>query len=314
METRRIGTLEVSLVGLGCNNMGRRIDAEQTDRVVHAALDLGVTLFDTADVYGDGASEELLGKALGRRRDEAVIATKFGAKLDDERQGAHPAYVTKACDDSLQRLGVDHIDLYQLHRPDPQVPIEETLGALHHLVESGKVRAIGHSNLSAAEMNEAQAAAVRDGVTRFASAQDHWNLLERDLEGERLNAIRRNGLALLPYFPLASGLLTGKYRAGQDPDADWRLANLPEDRREKHLSDERLQTVEQLSAFAEANDHTILELAMSWLAGHPSVASVIAGATRPEQVEANVAAVSWDLDHAARQEIDRLTGQGQDDA
>jgi aryl-alcohol dehydrogenase-like predicted oxidoreductase len=311
VETRTIGTLKVSLVGLGCNNLGRRIDAAQTERVVHAALDLGVTLFDTADVYGAGASEELLGKALANRRDEAIIATKFGGKLDEERQGAHPDYVLRACEASLQRLQVDHIDLYQLHKPDPNVPIEETLGALAQLVEAGKVLEIGHSNLTAAEMNDAQAVAVRDGVPRFASAQDHWNLLERDLEGERLTAIRRNGLALLPYFPLASGLLTGKYRAGQEPEADWRLANLPEDRRAKHLSEDRLAIVAELQSFASEHDRTILELAMSWLAGHPSVSSVIAGATRPEQVEANVAAVDWHLDHAARAEIDRITGQAE---
>jgi aryl-alcohol dehydrogenase-like predicted oxidoreductase len=311
VETRTIGTLKVSLVGLGCNNLGRRIDAAQADRVVHAALDLGVTLFDTADVYGDGASEELLGKALAGRRDDAIIATKFGMKLDDERQGAHPDYVLRACDASLQRLQVDHIDLYQLHKPDPDVPIEETLGALAQLVEAGKVREIGHSNLSAADMNDAQAIAVRDGVPRFASAQDHWNLLERDLEAERLTAIRRNGLALLPYFPLASGLLTGKYRAGQEPRADWRLGKLPEDRRAEHLSEERLATVAELEAFAAQHDRTLLELAMSWLAGHPSVSSVIAGATQPEQVEANVAAVGWELDHAARAAIDRMTGKAE---
>jgi aryl-alcohol dehydrogenase-like predicted oxidoreductase len=308
VETRRIGTLEVSLVGLGCNNLGRRIDAAQTDKVVHAALDQGITLFDTADVYGDGASEELLGRSLGRRRDEAIVATKFGGRLDDERQGAHPDYVLQACDASLGRLGIDHIDLYQLHTPDPNVPIEETLGALGELVHAGKVRELGHSNLSAEQMNEAQAVAVRDGVPRFASAQDHWNLLERDLEGDRLDAIRRNDLAVLPYFPLASGLLTGKYRAGEEPDAGWRIATLPEERRQKHLNDERLATVAKLEAFATSRGHTLLELAMSWLAGHPLVASVIAGATRPEQVEANVAAVGWQLDDDDRAEVDRITG------
>ena len=314
METRKIGTLVVSLVGLGCNNLGRRIDAAQSERVVQAALDAGITLFDTADVYADGVSEELLGQALGRRRDAAVVATKFGAKLDDERQGAHPDHVRQACDDSLGRLGLDHIDLYQLHVPDPQVPIEETLGALGELVEAGKVREIGHSNLSAAQMNEAQAVAVRNGLPRFASAQDHWNLLERELEGERLNAIRRNGLALLPYFPLASGLLTGKYRAGQEPDADWRLATLPEERRAQHLSAERLAVVEELTAFATEREHTLLELAMSWLAGHPSVASVIAGATSPEQVAANVGAVGWELTAEDRAELDRITGVAEDPA
>ncbi len=307
MQTRKIGTLAVSLVGLGCNNFGGRIDAAQTDRVVHAALDAGVTLFDSADVYGgDGRSEELLGAALGARRDEAVVATKFGMKLDDERDGAHPDYVRRACDDSLRRLGIDHIDLYQLHRPDPEVPIEETLGALGELVEAGKVRELGHSNLSAAQMNEAQSAAVRDGLPRFASAQDQWSLLERGLEDERFTAIRNNGLALLPYFPLASGLLTGKYRAGQEPDEGWRIAKLPEDRRQAQLADDRLQKVEALRALAEAHDRSLLELAMSWLAGNPSVASVIAGATKPEQVEANVAAVGWDLDDATRAEIDRI--------
>ena len=313
METRKIGTLTVSLVGLGCNNIGTFIDAAQTDRVVHAALDAGVSLFDTADVYGKGASEELLGTALGRRRDEAIIATKFGHELDEDRQGAHPDYVPQACDASLRRLGVDHIDLYQLHRPDPAVPIAETLGALGELVQAGKIRELGHSNLSAAEMNEAQAVGAENGGPRFACAQDHWNLLERDLEGERLTAIRRNGLALLPYFPLASGLLTGKYQVGEEPDADWRLAKLPGDRREQQLTEERLRTVDELTAFAAARDRTILELAMSWLAGHPSVASVIAGATRPEQVEANAAAAGWRLTAEDRAEIDRITGSGQDE-
>lgn len=306
METRKIGTLTVSLVGLGCNNLGGRIDARQSERVVHAALDAGITLFDTADIYSHGRSEELLGTALGRRRDEAIVATKFGHELDEERRGAHPDYIPRACDASLTRLGVDHLDLYQLHRPDPSVPLAETLGALGELVEAGKVRELGHSNLSAAEMNEAQAAGAENGGPRFACAQDHWNLLERDLEGERLNAIRRNGLALLPYFPLASGLLTGKYRADQEPDADWRLAKLPEERSAKHLTDQRLRIVEELAAFAASKDRTILELAMSWLAGHPSVASVIAGATRPEQVEANAAAVGWELTAEDRAEIDRI--------
>ena len=313
MQTRKIGTLTVSLVGLGCNNLGTFIDAAQSDRVVHAALDAGITLFDTADVYGKGASEELLGQALGRRRDEAIVATKFGHELDEQRRGAHPDYVPQACDASLRRLGVDHIDLYQLHRPDPDVPIAETLGALAELVQAGKVRELGHSNLSAAEMNTAQAAGAENGGPRFACAQDHWNLLERDLEGERLTAIRRNGLALLPYFPLASGLLTGKYHAGETPDADWRLAKLPDERREQHLSEERFDAVAQLTELATSRGRTLLELAMSWLAGHPSVASVIAGATRPEQVEANAAAVGWELTTEDRAEIDRITGSGADD-
>jgi aryl-alcohol dehydrogenase-like predicted oxidoreductase len=308
VQTRSIGPLEVSLVGLGCNNFGRRIDADATEQVVHAALDAGITLFDTADVYGDGRSEELLGAALGRRRDEVVIATKFGMPLEDGRQGAQPAYVRQACEASLRRLGADHLDLYQLHRPDPEVPIAETLGALGELVEAGKVRTIGPSNLSPDEMDEAEDTAASCAVPRFECAQDRWNLLERDLERETLPAIERNGLALLPYFPLASGLLTGKYRAGEEPEPTWRLATLPDERREAQLAADRLATVERLRTFAEGHGHTLLELAFSWLAAHPVVASVIAGATRPDQIAANVSAADWALDGEDLAEIDRLTG------
>jgi aryl-alcohol dehydrogenase-like predicted oxidoreductase len=309
VQTRSLGPLDVSLVGLGCNNFGRRIDAEATERVVRTALDAGITLFDTADVYGDGRSEELLGGALAGRRDEAVIATKFGMPLDEDRRGAHPDYVRAACDDSLRRLGVDHIDLYQLHRPDPEVPIEETLGALGELIQAGKVRTIGHSNLDPSEVDEAEAAAGTTAVPRFECAQDRWNLLERELEDGKLPAIERNGLALLPYFPLASGLLTGKYRAGQEPDPTWRLSNLPAERREAQLAEDRLATVERLRDFAAARERTLLELAFSWLASAPVVASVIAGATRPEQVTANVAATEWKLTPEELAEIDRLTGR-----
>ena len=315
METRRIGELEVSLVGLGCNNFGGRIDAGQTQQVVDAALEAGITLFDTADVYGgQGASEELLGRALGSRRDHTIIATKFGMALDDQRQGAHPDHVRRACEASLRRLGVDHIDLYQLHRPDPEVPIEETLGALDELVTTGKVREIGHSNLSAAQADEAEAAARQAGTARFVCAQDHWSLLARDVEDGIIEAVERHGLAVLPFFPLASGLLTGKYTADAEQDPSWRLNRLAEERRASFIDDQRVATVRDLEVFAGDAGRSLLELAMSWLACQAPVASVIAGATRPEQVEANVAAVSWDLDHAARQEIDRLTGQGQDDA
>jgi aryl-alcohol dehydrogenase-like predicted oxidoreductase len=307
VETRRIGPLEVSLVGLGCNNFGRRIDAEDTRRVVHAALEAGITLFDTADAYGDGQSEELLGAALTGRRDEAVIATKFGMQLDEHRRGAHPDYVRSACDDSLRRLGTDHIDLYQLHRPDPEVPIEETLGALDELVVAGKVRTLGHSNLDARQMDEAEAAAGAMDAARFECAQDRWNLLERDLEDDRLPAIERHGLAVLPYFPLASGLLTGKYRAGEDPDPSWRIATLPAERREAQLAADRLAMVDRLRGFAEAQGHSLLELAFCWLAAKPVVASVIAGATRPEQVTANVDALGWKLTEGELAEIDRLS-------
>ena len=310
METRRIGDLDVSLVGLGCNNFGGRIDADQTQQVVDAALEAGITLFDTADVYGgDGASEELLGRALGSRRDQAIIATKFGMALDDRRQGAHPDYVRSACEASLRRLGVDHIDLYQLHRPDPEVPIEETLGALDELVAAGKVREIGHSNLSASQADEAEGAARRTGTARFVCAQDHWSLLARDVEDDIVQAVRRHGLAVLPFFPLASGLLTGKYTGDAEQDPSWRLNWLPEERRASFIDDQRVATVRDLEAFAGAAGHTLLELAMSWLACQTPVASVIAGATRPEQVHANARAAAWQLTADELAEVDRLTGR-----
>jgi aryl-alcohol dehydrogenase-like predicted oxidoreductase len=309
VQTRRIGPLEVSLVGLGCNNLGRRIDRGASEAVVRTALDAGVTLFDTADAYGDGRSEELLGTALADRRDEAIVATKFGLPVAGAGGGARPDHVRSACEASLRRLRTDHIDLYQLHRPDPDVPIEETLGALGELVEAGHVRVIGHSNLSADEMDAAEAAACTAAVPRFESAQDRWNLLERDLEVGELAAIERNGLTVLPYFPLASGLLTGKYRAGEAPEAAWRIATLSADRREAQLAPDRLETVERLRSFAEARGHTLLELAFSWLAAHEVVASVIAGATSPEQVVANAAATTWKLTDADHTEVDRLTGR-----
>lgn len=224
METRRIGELEVSVVGLGCNNLGSRLDLAGTSAVVDACFDAGITLFDTADIYGgDGASEELLGRALGSRRDEVVIATKFGMRLDDERTGAHPDYIPRACEASLRRLGTDHLDLYQLHTPDPDVPIEETLGALDDLIRAGKVRELGHSNLSAEQADEAEATAQRLGTARFVAAQDHWSLLARDVEDDILQAVARHDLKVLPFFPLASGLLTGKYTAEVEQDPTWRL-------------------------------------------------------------------------------------------
>ncbi len=309
MESRTIGSLSVSLVGLGCNNFGRRIDAGQTERVVSAALDHGVTLFDTADVYGgDGRSEELLGQALASRRDEAVVATKFGMKLDEQRRGAHPDYVRRACEDSLRRLGTDRIDLYQLHAPDPEVPIAETLGALDELVQAGKVREIGNSNFSGEQLDEAEQAADDGGTSRFVVAQNHWSVLSREAEQDVVPAAVRNGLRVLPYFPLASGLLTGKYRPGQDPDPSWRIAQMPEERREKLLREERLEKVAALEQVAGANDRSLLELAFSWLAAQPVVASVIAGATRPEQVTANVDAVGWQLDEDALAAVDEITG------
>ncbi len=315
METRHIGALEVSVVGLGCNNFGRRLDLEGTRPVVEAALDEGVTLFDTADIYrGDrGWSEELLGAALGRHRDEVVVATKFGMELDEERRGASPAYVRRACEASLRRLGTDHIDLYQLHQPDPDVPIAETLGALGELVTAGWVREIGHSNLSADEV-DAAASAAADGP-RFVCAQDQWSLLDRDIEqAGNLAAVRRHGLAVLPYFPLASGLLTGKYTGGDEHDPSWRLVDMPEERRAERMNDERLATTRALAAFATDRDRTLLELAISWLATQAPVASVIAGATRADQVRANVHAAGWRLSGDDLAEIDAITLGGDPEA
>lgn len=310
METRRIGELAVSVVGLGCNNLGSRLDLAGTRTVVDACFEAGITLFDTADIYGgDGASEELLGMALGSRRSEVVIATKFGMRLDDERRGAHPDYIPRACEASLRRLGTDHLDLYQLHTPDPDVPIEETLGALDELVRAGKVRELGHSNLSADQADEAEAAAKRLGTARFVAAQDHWSLLAREVEDDVLHAVARHDLKVLPFFPLASGLLTGKYTSDGEQDPSWRLNGLPPERRERWITDERLATTRDLEAFARDAGHTLLELAMSWLACHAPVASVIAGATRPEQVHANAAAAGWQLSPDELAEVDRITGR-----
>ncbi len=310
METRPIGALQVSVVGLGCNNFGGRLDAAATQAVVDAAFDDGITLFDTADVYGGGGgSEELLGRALGSRRDRVVVATKFGMGLDRHRAGAHPDDVRSACEASLRRLGCDHIDLYQLHRPDPEVPIAETLGALDGLVAAGKVREIGHSNLSAEQAEEAEAVASRAGTARFVCAQDHWSLLHDGIEDDVLPVIERHGLALLPFFPLESGLLTGKYTSGVEQDPGWRLNTLPAERREEWIDQDRLATVTALEDFAGDAGHTLLELAVSWLACQEAVASVIAGATRPEQVHANSTAAGWQLTDEELAEVDRLTGR-----
>ena len=309
MQTRRIGSLEVSLVGLGCNNMGRRIDAAQTQAVVDAALDEGITFFDTADVYGDGASEELLGRALGRRRDEVTIATKFGIPMGESGGGASPAWIRQAVEDSLRRLSTDHIDLYQLHRPDPEVPIAETLGALAELVDEGKVREIGHSNLSGVQIREAETVAAERGGPRFVSAQNRWSLLTGDPEPNVVPACRDLGLALLPYFPLESGVLTGKYRRGEDPPAGSRLEGEPADRARRFLTDDKLATAETLGEWAAERGHTLLELAFSWLAAHDVCASVIAGATRPEQVRDNAVAAGWDLSATELAEVAAMTGR-----
>jgi aryl-alcohol dehydrogenase-like predicted oxidoreductase len=290
MDTRTIGTLTVSEVGLGCNNFGMLIERKESDAVVGAALNAGITLFDTADMYGNTKSEEYLGQALGARRDQIVLATKAGGPFEGHTGGATPAYLRTSLEDSLRRLGTDHVDLYQLHYPDPKTPIAETLGALGDLVAEGKIREIGCSNFDAAMLEEA-ADAVKDGAPRFVSVQNEYNLLHRDPEDGVLAFCDRTHTAFLPYFPLASGLLTGKYRSAAAPEGT-RLAAWGSFAKDQ-LSDERLATVAALDALARTEGHTVLDLAFAWLLARPSVASVIAGATKPEQVAANVTAGQW---------------------
>lgn len=303
MEKRQIGSLAVSVVGIGCNNFGMRIDAQATEAVVDAALEAGINFFDTADTYGGTKSEEFLGRALGKRRDQVVLATKFGSKIDEKRQGASPAYIRQAVEDSLHRLGTDRIDLYQLHRPDPSVPIADTLGALNELVRAGKVREIGCSNFSAEQLREAESV-VKQGAVRFVSVQNEYSLLHREPEQGVLTECERRGLAFLPYFPLASGLLTGKYRKGQPLPSGTRIS--AGGHFSRFINEQRLEVVESLIQFAESRRHTILELAFSWLLAHRPVASVIAGATSPAQVKSNAAAAGWKLTADDLAEVDRI--------
>jgi aryl-alcohol dehydrogenase-like predicted oxidoreductase len=300
MEHRHIGSLEVSVVGLGGNNFGRRLDADATAHVVHAALDAGVTFFDTAELYGDGLSEQYLGRALRGKRQGAIIATKFGhTSAPGDRRG-QAANVRRAAEASLSRLGTDYIDLFQLHSPDPSTPIADTLGALDELVRAGKVREIGCSNVSVEQLREAERAA-RKGGARFTSVQNEYSLMHRDPEADVLPECERTGLAFIPYFPLASGLLTGKYRRGKPIPKGTRLSDGSDS-----LSDENLSIVEELVHFAESKKHTLLELAFAWLLAHPAVASVIAGATKPEQVRANAATANWRLTPEERAAVDAL--------
>ncbi len=305
MDTRRIGSLAVSVVGLGCNNFGTRLDAKGTAAVVEAALEAGVNLFDTADIYGRGRSEEYLGRLVAPHRDRVVLATKFGMAMGNGRKGAHPDYIRRAAEDSLRRLRTDRIDLYQLHRPDPETPIADTLSALDELVRSGKVREIGCSYFTARELQESAQAAGRAQLARFASVQNEYSLVHREPEQEVLAECEGQGLAFLPYYPLASGLLTGKYRRGTVPPRGTRLTTNPEWGR-RFLTDANLATVERLTAFAAARGHTMLELAISWLLDRPVVASVIAGASTPAQLKANVAAAGWRLTADDRSGIQRV--------
>jgi aryl-alcohol dehydrogenase-like predicted oxidoreductase len=302
VELRSIGSLRVSVVGLGCNNFGMRIDETATHRVVSAALEAGINFFDTADIYGATKSEEFLGRSLAGRRHQAIVATKCGMAVDDQRKGARPEYIHRAAEDSLNRLRTDYIDLYQLHQPDPEVPIADTLGALDQLVKAGKAKEIGCSNFSAEQLDEA-ARATRPGAARFVSLQNEYSLLHREPERSVLPACERLDLAFLPYFPLASGLLTGKYAPGKGAPKDSRLSLSWTSR---FTTDRNVQVAESLKAFAATRGHTLLDLAMSWLSTRPRVASVIAGATSPEQVQANAAAVNWQLTREDLAEIDRL--------
>lgn len=305
MDHRSIGPLSVSTVGLGCNNFGRKLNQADSTAVVRAALDADVDFFDVADVYGGGdhsysgkgRSEEFLGVALAGNRQDVIIATKFGMSMDDTDPamgGGGAAWVKRACDDSLRRLQTDYIDLYQMHRPDEGTDIAETLGALNELVDEGKVRAIGCSNFTAGQLEEADSVGAKTDSARFQSVQNEYSLLRREAERDVLPVCENLDIAFVPYFPLASGLLTGKYRKGEAAPPGTRLA-FWEPRPHQTLSDEILDEVERFAEVARAFGHTLLELAFSWLLAQPQVPSVIAGATSPKQVRDNVAAATWVL-------------------
>lgn len=298
MEMRKLGNITVSAVGLGCNNFGMACDAAQTAHVVSQALDSGITFFDTADVYGNGRSEEYLGQALRGKRDKAVIATKFGMRMgkDADRSGASARWIATAIEDSLRRLNTDYVDLYQLHQPDNEVAIDETLEACNRLVESGKVRAIGCSNFTGAQIEAAASASAKGKWASFISVQNHLSLLNQETLRDIRASCVKNKLGVLPYFPLESGVLTGKYQRDKPLPKDSRLGSeRAAAMRDRFLSDRAKERAEALGAFAEARGHTLLELAFAWLLAEPLVSSVIAGATRPAQVTANVNAAIWRL-------------------
>ena len=312
MELRNLGQsgLRVSAIGLGCNNFGARIDDDATRAVIHKALDLGITLFDTADTYGErGGSETVMGKILGADRKRIVLATKFGMPMDDVgvKVGGSRRYIMQAVEDSLRRLRTDWFDLYQIHQPDSRTPIEETLRALDDLVRQGKVRYIGCSNFPAWQMVEAQWTAKANNLHAFVSCQDEYSLLVRQVVEPQLKpAMLKYGMGLLPFFPLASGLLTGKYRRNATLPTGTRLASTQR-LADRYLTERNWPIAEQLGDFAAQRGHTLLELAFSWLLAQSPVASVIAGATRPEQLEQNVKAGGWKLSAEELAEVDRIT-------
>ena len=311
MEFRPLGKsgLQVSLVGVGCNNFGMKIDAEGTRAVVAKALDEGVNLFDTADIYGNrGKSEEMLGKALGSRRKDVVIATKFGGPMGDgpHMKGASRRHIMDAVEASLTRLNTDYIDLYQIHFPDPSTPEEETLETLDSLVHAGKVRYLGNSNYAGWQLAEAAWISKSHGWAAYVSAQNQYNLLDRRVERELVPACKHYGVGILPYFPLASGFLTGKYRRGAEPPAGTRLA-LMKPMADRVMTPENFATLGKLDEFARAREHSMVELATSWLACQPQVASVISGATTPQQVSENVKAAGWKMSADELAEVDNIT-------
>jgi aryl-alcohol dehydrogenase-like predicted oxidoreductase len=310
VETRNLGRsgLRVSSIGLGCNNFGGRIDIQATRLVIHKALDLGITLFDTADVYGErGGSETYIGQLLGENRSKVVLASKFCMPMSDDgtKQGASRRYIMSAIEDSLRRLKTDHLDLYQLHNVDPLTPIEETLRALDDIVRSGKARYVGCSNLPAWQVVEAQWTARSLGLDGFVSCQDEYSLVHRAPEKELMPAMRAYGLGLLPYFPLASGLLTGKYRRNAPMPDNARLTKT-ERLASRYLTERNWAISEKLIDYAEKRGHTALELAFSWLLAQEPVSSVIAGATRPDQLEQNVKAGGWKMSAEELAEIDAI--------
>ncbi|HIZ36659.1 MAG TPA: aldo/keto reductase [Candidatus Ruania gallistercoris] len=311
MTYRQLGAsgLTVSTVGLGCNALGATVADEKVPGLVRAAIEAGITFFDTADTYSRGRSEQLLGRALGSQREDVVIATKFGMDtrgLNGPDWGVRGSrrYIRKAVEGSLRRLGTDYIDLYQMHTPDPRTPIEETLAALHELVAEGKVRYLGSSNFAGWQVVDADWTARTGGLTPMISAQNQYNLLHRSAETELVPAVEHVGAGLLPFFPLASGLLTGKYRRGEEAPAGTRLTRRPD-----RLANADFDTIEALQAFAAERDLTLLQVAVGWLAAQPTVASVISGASKPEQVQANAAAASWEPTADDLVTLDEITGR-----
>jgi aryl-alcohol dehydrogenase-like predicted oxidoreductase len=310
MKKRNLGKsgLKVTLAGIGCNNFGWFIDDDRSRKTVFKALDLGINLFDTADVYGRGGSETLLGQLLADRRKDVILATKFALPMDDAEilSGASRHYIFSAVEASLQRLKTDWIDLYQVHRWDPSTPMEETVRALEDLVQQGKVRYIGLSNHPAWKVVEAQWITKTLGADPFISCQDEYSLLHRAPEHELIPAAEAYGLGLLPYFPLASGLLSGKYKRESALPAGTRMANR-KGIADRYLTEQNWAIVDKVDAFCTQRGHTLLELAFSWLAAKPVVSSIIAGATTPEQLEQNVKALEWQLTPEDLAEVDRLT-------